>query len=102
MAMLSLPVVPALVSGAMPIAQFGSDVQQTILDGVVAGSTILTAALTELLTPFDVPTTPAKADGDGWRLDGVKTCVPYFHVASHVLVPAAVMVAHAACLIWHG
>jgi 3-oxocholest-4-en-26-oyl-CoA dehydrogenase beta subunit len=85
-----LPVVPSLVSGALPIAQFGSDAQQALLDGVVAGTTILTAGLTELLAPFDAPTTTAKADGDGWRLDGVKTCVPYFHVASHVLVPAAV------------
>src|SRR5450755_1694940 len=85
-----LPVVPTLVSGALPIAQFGSDTQRALLDGVVAGTTVLTAALTELLTPFDAPTTTAKPDGNGWRIDGVKTCVPYFHVASHVLVPAAV------------
>ena len=85
-----LPVVPTLVSGALPIAQFGSDAQQALLDGVVAGTTILTAALTEMLAPFDSPTTTAKPDGDGWRLDGAKTCVPYFDVASHVLVPAAV------------
>jgi acyl-CoA dehydrogenase len=85
-----LPAVPCLVSAALPIAQFGSDDQQALLDGVAAGSTIVTAALTELLTPIDVPTTTAKADGDGWRIDGAKTCVPYVHVASHVLVPAAV------------
>jgi acyl-CoA dehydrogenase len=85
-----LPVVPCLVSGVLPIAQFGSDTQQALLDGVVAGSTIVTAALTELLTPFDSPTTTAKADGEGWRIDGVKSCVPYHHVASHMLVPAMV------------
>ena len=85
-----LPVVPTLVSGALPIAQFGSDAQQGLLDGVVAGSTILTSALTELLAPFDAPTTTAKSDGDGWRIEGVKTCVPYFSIASHVLVPASV------------
>src|SRR3954447_22992743 len=50
-----LPLVPTLVSAALPIVQFGSDAQQQLLDGVVAGSTILTAALTELLTPFDAP-----------------------------------------------
>jgi alkylation response protein AidB-like acyl-CoA dehydrogenase len=85
-----LPVVPSLVSGALPIVNFGSDEQQALLDGVVAGTTILTAALTELLTPIDVPITTATADGDGWRINGVKTCVPYLHVASHVLVPASV------------
>jgi 3-oxocholest-4-en-26-oyl-CoA dehydrogenase beta subunit len=85
-----IPVVPCLVSAALPIAQFGSDEQQALLDGIVSGSAILTAALTELLTPVDVPTTTATADGDGWRINGVKTCVPYLHVASHVLVPASV------------
>ena len=85
-----LPVVPCLVSAALPIAQFGSDAQQGLLDSVVAGTTVLTAALTELLAPPDAPTTTAKPDGDGWRIDGTKTCVPYLHVASHVLVPAAV------------
>ncbi|MDQ1467719.1 MAG: 3-oxocholest-4-en-26-oyl-CoA dehydrogenase beta subunit [Actinomycetota bacterium] len=85
-----LPLIPCLVSAALPIVQFGSDEQQALLDGVVAGSTILTAALTELHSPSEAPTTTAKADGDGWRIDGVKTCVPYLHVASHVLVPAAV------------
>lgn len=84
-----LPVVPCLVSGALPIAQFGSDAQQALLDGVVAGTTILTAALTEMLAPADAPSTTAKPDGDGWLIEGVKTCVPYFHVASHVLVPAS-------------
>jgi 3-oxocholest-4-en-26-oyl-CoA dehydrogenase beta subunit len=85
-----LPVVPSLVSGALPIAEFGSDAQQALLDGVVAGSTILTAALTEMLAPFDAPTTSAKPDGDGWLINGTKSCVPYFHVASHVLVPASI------------
>lgn len=85
-----LPVVPCLVSAALPIVQFGSDAQQALLDGVVAGTTVLTAALTELLTPIDVPTTTAKADGDGWRIEGVKTCVPYLTIASHVLVPATI------------
>jgi 3-oxocholest-4-en-26-oyl-CoA dehydrogenase beta subunit len=85
-----LPLVPTLVSAALPIAQFGSDAQQALLDGVAAGTTVLTAALTEMLAPGDAPTTTAKADGDGWRIDGTKTCVPYFGTASHVLVPAVV------------
>src|SRR5438046_3773229 len=33
--------------------------------------------------------TPARADGDGWRVDGVKTCVPAGLVADRVLVPAS-------------
>ena len=85
-----LPVVPCLVSGALPIAQFGSDEQQALLDGVADGTTILTAALTETLAPAEAPTTTAKPDGDGWLIEGVKTCVPYFHAASHVLVPVSI------------
>ncbi len=85
-----LPFVPCLVSAALPIAQFGSDEQQALLDDVAAGTRILTAALTETGAAFDSPTTTATRDGDGWRIDGVKTCVPYFHVATHVVVPASV------------
>src|SRR2546428_10879200 len=44
-----LPLVPTIVSAAMPLARFGTAEQhQRYLPGVVSGTTLLTAALTEL------------------------------------------------------
>ncbi len=86
-----LPFLPTLVLGALPIAEFGSaDQQAALLPGVIAGETILTAALSEGgdgLAPA-VPATVATADGDGWRLTGTKALVPAAHLAHRVLVPA--------------
>jgi alkylation response protein AidB-like acyl-CoA dehydrogenase len=85
-----VPVLPTVVLGALPIAQFGSDAQrQRYLSGVVAGDTVLTAALVETGADPLHPTTTALPDGDGWRLDGVKSCVPAGLIADRVLVPAA-------------
>jgi alkylation response protein AidB-like acyl-CoA dehydrogenase len=87
----AVPVLPTVVLGALPIAQFGTDAQrQQYLPGVVSGDTVLTAALVETGTDPLHPTTTARSDGDGWRVDGVKTCVPAGLVADRVLVPAAV------------
>src|SRR5207244_6220436 len=78
-----------VVMGALPIARFGSDDQRRrILPPVVAGELILTAALVELGTGPAQPTTTARRDAGGWRLDGVKVCVPAGLVAGRVLVPA--------------
>ncbi|HEV3226478.1 MAG TPA: acyl-CoA dehydrogenase family protein [Acidimicrobiales bacterium] len=86
-----LPILPTLVLGAMPIAQYGSATQQqAVLPGVVSGATILTAALYEdgeYVVP-DVPATTATAEGDRWRLDGEKILVPAAHLASLLVVPA--------------
>ena len=85
-----VPALPTVVLGALPLAQFGTDAQkQQYLPGVVAGDTVLTAALVETGTDALHPTTTARSDGDGWRVDGVKTCVPAGLVADRVLVPAA-------------
>ena len=86
-----LPLLPTLVLGALPVAEFGTDAQQAdLLPGVVAGDVILTAALSEGGDgyPPTVPTTAAVADGDGWRLTGTKVLVPAAHLAQRVLVPA--------------
>jgi alkylation response protein AidB-like acyl-CoA dehydrogenase len=86
-----VPVLPTVVLGALPIAQFGTDAQrQEYLPGVVAGNTVLTAALVEPGTDPLHPTTTARPDGDGWRVDGVKTLVPTGLVANRILVPATV------------
>jgi acyl-CoA dehydrogenase len=85
-----LPAIPTLVSAALPIARYGTDAQQTILSKVVAGDVLLTAALVEYGTEPEAPSTVATRDGDGWRLDGVKTAVPGANAAEIVVVPARV------------
>jgi acyl-CoA dehydrogenase len=83
-----LPVIPTLVSAALPIARFGTDAQQAILSKVAAGDVLLTAALVEYGAEPEAPTTTAVRDGDGWRIDGVKGSVPTGLAAELVLVPA--------------
>jgi alkylation response protein AidB-like acyl-CoA dehydrogenase len=63
--------------------------RQRYLPGVAAGSSLLTAALTETgrEEPTDVAAT-ASRDGDGFRVTGLKTSVPFADVAERVLVPA--------------
>jgi alkylation response protein AidB-like acyl-CoA dehydrogenase len=85
-----LPLWSTLVLGALPILEFGTSSQRTrFLPRVADGSTILTAALVE--TGWDDilwVATEATAAGGGWRLDGVKNCVPNAHLAERVIVPA--------------
>ncbi len=85
-----VPLWAALVLGALPVAAFGTPAQrERWLPRVAAGDAILTAALVEL--PGEepaAPTTRAVRDGSGWRLDGVKDCVPAAHLAAAILVPA--------------
>ena len=86
----SVPLWPTAVLGARPIVRHGSaQVRDSYLSRVVAGETILTAALVEPETedPLE-PTTCATWEGDAWRLEGVKTAVPAAHLADRILVPA--------------
>ncbi len=85
-----VPVWPALVLGGLPVTEFGSAAQRDRwLPRVATGDAILTAALVEL--PGEEPAAPvtrAVRDGSGWRLDGIKDCVPAAHLAAAILVPA--------------
>lgn len=87
-----VPVVPVLVSAALPIEHFGSDEQkQRLLPRVVGGETLVSAALIETLN--EDPSTPvatAKSDGNDWVLNGTKICVPFANHAERVLVAAQV------------
>jgi alkylation response protein AidB-like acyl-CoA dehydrogenase len=84
-----VPLWASLVLGGLPIGRFGREgLRRRLLPPLVAGEAILTAALVELGTDPDRPLTTARADGDGWVLDGSKTCVPAGTVADVVLVPA--------------
>lgn len=77
-----LPVVATLVLAGLPIDEFGTADQRRLLEGVVRGERLLTAALVD-----GTPLT-ATPSGGGWRLDGVRESVPAAHLAERVLVPA--------------
>lgn len=85
-----VPVYATLALGADTIARHGdSRVQQRFLPGVVHGDTFLTAALAE--PGSSDPTTPrttARADGDTWRLTGLKELVPAAQLAAAIVVSA--------------
>ncbi len=83
-----VPMVPTIVSGALPIARFGSPEQQTLLGNVAAGKSLLTAALVEAGSPPRTPATRAIRTEGGFRLDGVKVAVPLAAQADRILVPA--------------
>ncbi len=77
-----IPLWPSIVLGALPVAHFGDAEQRAQLRAVVSGERILTGAF------VGGDTVRATRDGDGWRLDGERSCVPAAHVAHGVLVPA--------------
>jgi 3-oxocholest-4-en-26-oyl-CoA dehydrogenase beta subunit len=84
-----VPLWASLVLGALPVGRFGDgDLRGRLLPPLVAGEMILTAALTEPGTDAERPLTTARRDGDGWVLDGSKTCVAAGTVADAALVPA--------------
>ena len=85
-----VPLWSTLLTGAAPIAEFGTPAQrERFLPGVVAGETLLTAALTEAGNDDPLrPTTTAERAGAGWSLRGVKECVQLASVSSRILVGA--------------
>jgi len=87
-----VPVHATLVLGALPIAEFGSPEQRRrLLPGVVSGELLLSGALAEPRNPDPLaPVTRAIADGDSWRLDGVKLAVPAAPLSAAIVVPAAI------------
>jgi 3-oxocholest-4-en-26-oyl-CoA dehydrogenase beta subunit len=85
-----VPVYATLALGADTIARHGdSDMQAQYLPGVVDGSTILTAALSEPANSDPAaPRTTARSDGGTWLLDGVKDLVPAAQLAETIVVSA--------------
>lgn len=85
-----IPALPTLVLGALPLAEFGSAEQRArTLGRVAAGECVLSAALAEEGNEEACrPQTVATRDGGGWRLDGIKTGVPYARIAERLVVPA--------------
>ncbi len=96
-----VPLWATLVLGALPIAHFGSAAQrERWLPSVVTGQILLTAALNgSAASPTSSPAVSARADGDGFVLDGCEPAVPQAHVADRVVVPARVGVGGDAVLL---
>lgn len=86
-----IPLLETIIYGALPIQQFGSStLKKRIIPSVVAGDSILTAALFEVGDPAlsRRTRTRAVASDSGFVLSGEKVCVPYASVADKILVGA--------------
>ena len=84
-----VPLFETLVLGALPVARFGPpELKERWLPGVARGEVVLTAGLVEAVADPREPVTVAKRSGRGWRLEGVKICVPSAALAARILVPA--------------
>jgi alkylation response protein AidB-like acyl-CoA dehydrogenase len=86
-----VPLQAALILGAMPVAEFGSqDQKKRLLPAAAESGALITAALAEVgLSNPAKPRVTATRQGDGWVLEGVKTGVPAAGKAACILVPAA-------------
>jgi alkylation response protein AidB-like acyl-CoA dehydrogenase len=85
-----VPLLETVLCAALPLDVFGTAVQRARdLPDVAAGRALLTAALTE--SGRDDPSRPlttATPDGDGFRVSGLKSAVPFASLARRILVPA--------------
>ncbi len=86
-----VPLFETVLCAALPLAEFGTREQrERDLPDVAAGRALLTAALVESGRDDPrAPTTTATPDGDGFRLTGRKSAVPFAATARRVLVPAS-------------
>lgn len=90
-ALLCGPYFSSVVLAANAIMNAGTeDQKQTLLPGIAAGETVATLAFTEENGRWDSNgvTVTAKAQGDGHRLDGVKSFVLDGHTADLIVVLA--------------
>ncbi len=86
----SLKALATLMTGALPVARWGSaDLQRELLPAIASGELILTAALREPSDP--APSVPATTVTDG-KITGTKVGVPYAAEASWILVPVSSMI----------
>ena len=88
-----VPLWPALVLGALPIAEFGPPaLRDRWLSAVVSGEAVLTGAFSEWGADDarSSSVTAARGDDGSWVLNGSKPAVPATGVADVVLVPALV------------
>ncbi|MBL7487189.1 acyl-CoA/acyl-ACP dehydrogenase [Frankia sp. AgB1.9] len=85
-----VPLWASATAAAGAIAAHGTPAQrQTWLPAIVSGEKTVTVALAEPRgSDAATPATTATGTPTGWRLDGVKTAVPFATVADAFLVPA--------------
>jgi alkylation response protein AidB-like acyl-CoA dehydrogenase len=85
-----VPALATLAMGVLPVVQWGSgDQQRTLLAGVAAGDTLLTAAIREPSEPMpSLPATTLRGDSGAGTVSGVKIGVPHAAAANWILVPA--------------
>ena len=85
-----VPLLETVLCAALPLDVFGPEEQRARdLPDVVAGRALLTAALVESGRDDPrLPLTTAVEDGDGYRVTGLKSCVPLAGEARRILVPA--------------
>jgi alkylation response protein AidB-like acyl-CoA dehydrogenase len=85
-----VPLWATLVLGALPLARFGTPMQQRRwLPRVVSGEAMLTAALTaSAQSSSGLPSIEATPHVGGWVLQGVELAVPQAHLAERIVVPA--------------
>ncbi|HEX6237369.1 MAG TPA: acyl-CoA dehydrogenase family protein [Acidimicrobiales bacterium] len=85
----TVPYWPA-TAAALAVARWGSPgLGGRLLPGAVDGARPLAVALwAPGAALFAPPATTARRDGDGWRLDGVRSPVPWATGAAALLVPA--------------
>ena len=85
------PMFSTIVTGALPILEWGTEEQKkAILPRVATGELLLTTAMAEPGVNEDPRfiATKAVSKGDGFVINGTKLFVPYAHTADYMLVVA--------------
>lgn len=84
------PFIATLVTGATAIEKCGTGEQQALLAEIVAGSRLLALCHSEPGAGYvrDHVTATARADGDGYVLDGAKSFALHAHAADTLVVSA--------------
>jgi 3-oxocholest-4-en-26-oyl-CoA dehydrogenase beta subunit len=86
-----VPAISHLVSCALPVQKWGnSEQKERLLPRAVKGDVLLSAALMEEHNedPACPEVTTATAQGQGYSINGTKTCVPFASQAERVLLSA--------------
>lgn len=85
-----VPLTATVVLAGWAIDAHGTDAHKAWLPRILAGDAILSVAIEEVGGADPArPATVAEQEGNGWRLDGIKTAVPYGGEADALLVTAS-------------
>ncbi|GGE00308.1 acyl-CoA dehydrogenase short-chain specific [Polymorphobacter glacialis] len=89
-ALITVPFLETVVTGAAVLRAAGGEAAQALSDGIIAGDVRLALAWAEPDTRYgwQPRTTRAVREGNGWRLDGLKSVVVGAPWATHLIVSA--------------